>query len=165
MSEKKSKDEMIPKRELWEYRAELKGQLFRALREMLSSLKRSGVNQATIVRRLQADPGRISKRLSGKENMTLETISDLARAMECRVDVKLTHFSEVAFLKTTYQQANAFSIIIAGIEEAGTVIPYPSDLDDDVIQHWEFEQRPIMAIVDSHYESNIKTDELLVANG
>lgn len=157
-----SKDEMITKRELWEYRAELKGQLFRALREMLSSLQSSGVNQATIARRLNADPARVSKRLSGKENMTLETISDLARAMECRIDVQLTHFSEMALTKAAHQQADVFSVIETVLMGAETIIPEPDDLKEGVLQMWEFKRHPRVAF---GLESELRTDnELLEVN-
>ena len=96
MRERKSPVDQIPKRELFAYRAELKGELFRALRAMFRRLhEEEGLTQAEIARRLNADPGLISRRMRGQQNMRLETLSDLARAMNCRVDVKLTSFKSV----------------------------------------------------------------------
>jgi len=41
------------------------------------------------------DEGQLSRRLRGDYDLRLETLSDLARGLECRMDVKLTPLADV----------------------------------------------------------------------
>ena len=41
------------------------------------------------------DEGQLSRRLRGDYDLKLETLSDLARGLECRIDVKLIPLNEV----------------------------------------------------------------------
>jgi hypothetical protein len=45
------------------------------------------INQKTIAGRLGKKPSFVSRCLSGQQNMTIRTIHDLARGMECRLNV------------------------------------------------------------------------------
>lgn len=45
------------------------------------------------------DKGQLSRRLRGDYDLKLETLSDLARGLECRIDVRLIPLSEVVATK------------------------------------------------------------------
>jgi transcriptional regulator with XRE-family HTH domain len=49
--------------------------------------KNRDLNQRKIAERLGRKPSFISRCLSGQQNMTIRTIHDLARAMDCRLEV------------------------------------------------------------------------------
>lgn len=73
------------------YRARLRLQLFTELRALFRRRQReTGLTQNEVADRLGVDDAVISKRLNGEANLTLNTVSDLARAMEGLVDVKIT---------------------------------------------------------------------------
>jgi transcriptional regulator with XRE-family HTH domain len=58
-------------------------------------VKQHGVTQKTLARRIGIDEGQLSRRLRGHYDLRLETLSDLARGLECRIDVKLTPLADV----------------------------------------------------------------------
>lgn len=73
------------------FRARFRLQLFTELRALFRRRQReTGLTQNEVAARLGVDDAVISKRLNGEANLTLNTVSDLARAMEGRVDVKIT---------------------------------------------------------------------------
>jgi transcriptional regulator with XRE-family HTH domain len=80
---------LISKRELAAYRADVKGSIFRQIRELFSNLKEGGLTQKQFASRIDMDEGQLSRRLRGEYDLQLETLSDLARGLECRIDVKL----------------------------------------------------------------------------
>ena len=87
---------IIPKRELLAYRADFKLRAFRQIRKMFNLLKgREGFTQKDLAIALGIDEGLLSRRLSGKNDMRMETFSDLARALECKIEVELVHISEI----------------------------------------------------------------------
>jgi transcriptional regulator with XRE-family HTH domain len=52
--------------------------------------RESGLTQKTIAKRLGKRPEVISRCLAGQQNMTIRTMHDLARAMDCRLDIVVT---------------------------------------------------------------------------
>lgn len=80
----------IPKRELLAYQADVKGAIFRQIREKLARLKERGFTQKELATKIRMDAGLLSRRLRGDYDLQLETLSDLARGLDCRIDVKLT---------------------------------------------------------------------------
>jgi len=86
----------ISKLELLAYQADLKGSIFRQIRQIFHRMKQHGVTQKTLARRIGIDEGQLSRRLRGDYDLRLETLSDLARGLECRIDVKLTPLTDVA---------------------------------------------------------------------
>jgi transcriptional regulator with XRE-family HTH domain len=88
----------ISKRELLAYQADVKGSIFRQIRERFAHLKERGFTQKDLGFCIDMDAGQLSRRLRGDYDLRLETLSDLARALECRIDVKLTPLAEVIAL-------------------------------------------------------------------
>jgi transcriptional regulator with XRE-family HTH domain len=84
----------LSKRELLAYRADIKGSIFRQIREVFSRLKEKGLTQKELAERIDMDAGLLSRRLHGDYDLRLETLSDLARGLDCRIDVKLRPISE-----------------------------------------------------------------------
>ena len=81
----------IPRLELLEYRADVKLEIFRQIRRRFNYLaEKFGFKQGDLAQRLSLDKGLLSKRLKGENDMRLETLSDLARGLDCRIDVMLT---------------------------------------------------------------------------
>jgi transcriptional regulator with XRE-family HTH domain len=85
----------ISKRELLAYQGDLKGSIFRQIRQTFHRMKQHGVTQKALARRIGMDEGQLSRRLRGDYDLRLETLSDLARGLECRIDVKLTPLVDV----------------------------------------------------------------------
>ena len=72
------------------FRARLKYQLFGELRKTFDRLRsEENLTQEEIAFVLDIDKSLVSKRLGGETNMTLDTISDMARAIGARVEVKV----------------------------------------------------------------------------
>jgi plasmid maintenance system antidote protein VapI len=61
----------------------------------LRAQREGTINQKIIARRLGKDPATISRCLSGQQNMTIRTMHDLARAMDCRLQVELVPLSSL----------------------------------------------------------------------
>jgi transcriptional regulator with XRE-family HTH domain len=85
----------IAKRELLAYQADVKGAIFRQIRQIFARLKEGGFTQKDWATRIDMNEGQLSRRLRGDYDLQLETLSDLARGLECRIDVKLTPLREV----------------------------------------------------------------------
>jgi len=79
----------ISKRELLAYQADVKDSIFRQIREVLARLKERGFTQKELADKIGMDAGQLSRRLRGDYDLQLETLSDLARGLDCRIDVKL----------------------------------------------------------------------------
>jgi transcriptional regulator with XRE-family HTH domain len=86
----------ISERELLDYQAYLKMEIFRQIRQRFAQLKKQGFTQKDLALKIGMDEGQLSRRLRGEFDLRLETLSDLARGLECRIDVKVTPISEVA---------------------------------------------------------------------
>jgi transcriptional regulator with XRE-family HTH domain len=89
----------IPKRERLAYQADLKGLIFRQIRQAFIRAKESGFTQKEYAARIDMDEGQLSRRLRGDFDLKLETLSDLARGLEYRIDVKLTPLADVPALQ------------------------------------------------------------------
>ncbi|HEV7601763.1 MAG TPA: helix-turn-helix transcriptional regulator [Bradyrhizobium sp.] len=124
----------ISKRELLAYQADVKGSIFRQIREVLARFKERGFTQKELADKIGMDPGQLSRRLRGDYDLQLETLSDLARGLDCRIDVKLTSINQVL-------NANDAKLVKA-MEDApgdnrsqpprlGTPRPPQKDLNDD----------------------------------
>jgi len=62
----------------------------------------NGLTRAEIARRLKKDKGALSRLLNGRSNMTIETWSDLAWAMDHVIDVSMKPISEVQGNQNTW---------------------------------------------------------------
>ena len=82
----------ISQRELLVYRAELRGAIFRQLHHRLEAIRGEPhkFTQKDLAVRIHADPAVVSRRLAGENDMQLETLCDMARGLECRIEVQLT---------------------------------------------------------------------------
>lgn len=80
----------VSKRELIAYQANVKGAIFRQIRETFSRLKQNGFTQKDLAIKIGMNEGQLSRRLRGDYDLRLETLSDLARGLDCRIDIKLT---------------------------------------------------------------------------
>lgn len=102
------------------YRLRLKSKLFRDIRGLFHRLnKEKGLTQKEIARRLEIDEALVSKRLRGDANLTLNTLCDLARAMDARVDVKVTPLADVqrAQMSTSAPPMRFSSVISEGLHQ------------------------------------------------
>ena len=78
--------------DLWEeYSTNLHG----AYNAMRRAFQRSGLSQDALAIKLDADKGLVSKRLHGKENLTLKTLSFMASAFGCRLFVQFVPYDEI----------------------------------------------------------------------
>jgi transcriptional regulator with XRE-family HTH domain len=107
----------ISKRELLAYQADLKGSIFRQIRQIFHRMKQHGVTQKTLARRIGIDEGQLSRRLRGDYDLRLETLSDLSRGLECRIDVKLTPLADVGLTieaQDAKSEASGHPLVIGG---------------------------------------------------
>src|SRR5689334_1840996 len=74
---------------------------FEMRRAFAKEAKESGITQDEIAERLGVDKSLISRRMRGRSNPTLETLSDMARAMDCRVSLLFEHLRDLH--KANYQ--------------------------------------------------------------
>lgn len=110
--------EPIPKRELLDYRAELKYEIFRQLRRRFNELRVvTGFDQNALAKRLDVDKSLVSRRLKGENDMRLETFSDLARGLDCRIDVTLTPLSTTLAELTQTPFKVVASTVWAGVQD------------------------------------------------
>jgi hypothetical protein len=92
----------VSKRELLAYQADVKGSIFRQIRERFARLKQSGFTQKEWAARIDMDEGHLSRRVRGDYDLQLETLSDLARGLECRINVQLMPLAEAAVAQRNY---------------------------------------------------------------
>lgn len=89
-------DDRIPDDVLAEQWYGLMHQVIGKVQEAYREAAKSGLNQKTIAARLgKKSPEVISRCLSGQKNMTLRTLHELARAMDCRLDVSVTPLKNI----------------------------------------------------------------------
>jgi transcriptional regulator with XRE-family HTH domain len=86
----------LSKGDLWE---EFSTNLHGAYNAMRHAFRRSGLSQDALAIKLSADKGLVSRRLHGKENLTLKTLSFMASAFGCRLAVFFVPYEEVATLE------------------------------------------------------------------
>jgi transcriptional regulator with XRE-family HTH domain len=79
----------IPPRELLAYREEFKRSVFRQIHAWLAVRKATGLTQKAIADRIDMDDGQLSKFLKGERDLRVETLSDVSRALDCRIVAKL----------------------------------------------------------------------------
>lgn len=89
---------------------------YSAMRGVFRRLAAGGLTQDDIAERLDVDKALISKRLRGRENLTLKTLSFMASAMGCRLSISFTPYASVrpaamttGLLGTTIQNTTANS--------------------------------------------------------
>lgn len=74
-------------------------QYFGFMQDLISKIQHRfrfvGLTQKNIAARLKRQPAVISRWLSGQENMTVRTMHDLARAMDCRLEINLVPLDQV----------------------------------------------------------------------
>jgi transcriptional regulator with XRE-family HTH domain len=87
----------IADRELGAYRAEIKGEIFREIRRVLHERKKRGFTQKELARRLGMDEGFLSRKLKGEDDLQLDTLSDLARGLDCKLEVSVVPLSHPKF--------------------------------------------------------------------
>jgi hypothetical protein len=66
------------------------------IEQMQATFRNSAKEQKFIAARLGKAPSVISRCLSGQQNMTIRTIHDLARAMDCRLEVAFRPLKDLA---------------------------------------------------------------------
>ncbi len=127
----------ISKRELLAYQADVKGAIFRQIRETFSRLKQSGFTQKDLAIKIGMNEGQLSRRLRGDYDLRLETLSDLARGLNCRIDVKLTPLPSTSVLASDRATPAAVSKSL-GFSEASTVEKYHETIRSEMLK-----ERPI----------------------
>src|SRR5690348_14956152 len=86
----------IPKHELADYAADVKSQLLRQIRRRFKLLhERDEFTQSDLAARLGVNKAVICRRLQGENDMRVETMAEMARGLDCRVDVTLTPIGQV----------------------------------------------------------------------
>lgn len=82
--------------------------------EMQRAFLKSGLSQDEIAERLGRDPAFVSRCLRGQSNMTVRTANNIARSMDCRLDVSFLALSEL-------QPSNLQPHVLPQIWEPGRV--------------------------------------------
>ena len=99
---KPTNEKRILDEELEVFRAALKRKLHSQIYRIFLKLKKTtGLTQKDIAERLNIDQALVSKRLRGDANITLDTISDLARAMEATIELSATLWKEQTIAQDT----------------------------------------------------------------
>jgi transcriptional regulator with XRE-family HTH domain len=83
---------LIPTDELSELWFSLKQQV---LSKLQAAARRSKLTQEDIAARIRKSPAVISRCLRGKENMTLRTMHEIARGMNCRLRIELDDLNNI----------------------------------------------------------------------
>jgi transcriptional regulator with XRE-family HTH domain len=88
--------QVIPKDTLWQdYYANLKTALA-SMRELFRlRAQTDGLTQDDIAASLDIDKSLVSRRLKGEENFTLKTLSSMATAMRCRLQIRFRPYEEL----------------------------------------------------------------------
>jgi Helix-turn-helix len=86
----------IPKAELAEQWFSFLHGLIGSLQKTYISMSRDGtINQKIMGARLGKDAASVSRWMSGQQNMTVRTLHDLARAMDCRLEILVRPLNDV----------------------------------------------------------------------
>jgi transcriptional regulator with XRE-family HTH domain len=109
----------ISSRELLAYQADVKGAIFRQIRETFSRLKQTGFTQKDLAFKIGMNEGQLSRRLRGDYDLRLETLSDLARGLDCRIDVKLAPISSASVCESDLTASGSVSKSVE-FQEAST---------------------------------------------
>jgi hypothetical protein len=89
--------EAIPERDLFYYRARQRNRIFEELVGFFAECaQHDGVTKKLIASRLKRDPAQVTRWLSQPSNLTLDTISDLLRAMDAELEVSVKGFHDFA---------------------------------------------------------------------
>lgn len=84
----------IPDEQLADYWFDLRHAVFE---QLTARFRESGLRQKDIAERLgQKSEARVSKWLNGRENLTLRTMSDIARAIGCRLEVRVRPLKDIS---------------------------------------------------------------------
>ena len=83
----------IPKEDLAELWFSFNHNVLEQLQSRARELKKDGITQEIIAARLGVGPAVVSRRLKGRQNMSMRTMHDLARAMGCRLRVAVDDLS------------------------------------------------------------------------
>jgi transcriptional regulator with XRE-family HTH domain len=67
----------------------------RTFRKLTKAIRLSGCDQVEIARRINMDPGQLSRILSGERNVTIRTLFNIARAVDRRLDIQITDLAEM----------------------------------------------------------------------
>jgi len=78
-------DEPASEAELRAYRAELRTSIFRQIHARLAELREAGFTQDEMAATIGMQPSQLSRLLKGESDLQLETLSDLARGLGCRI--------------------------------------------------------------------------------
>jgi len=97
-----------------------------ALGELQSAFRRinktKGLTQKDIGAKLGMDPARVSKCLRGRTNMTLRTMHNLARAMDCRLVISLQELGSLRPTNRPPTIANQIEKVTPTGSSGGTMI-------------------------------------------
>jgi transcriptional regulator with XRE-family HTH domain len=96
----------IPHRELLAYREEIKRSIFRQIHAKISASRAAGQTQKAIADRIDMDDGQLSKFLKGERDLRIETLSDVARALDCRILAKLEPLRSETRVSLTFAAAD-----------------------------------------------------------
>jgi transcriptional regulator with XRE-family HTH domain len=94
----------LSKGDLWE---EFATNLHGAYNAMRRAFQRSGLSQDALAVKLDADKSLVSRRLHGKENLTLKTLSFMASAFGCRLAIFFVPYEEIAAVEQIATAGNA----------------------------------------------------------
>lgn len=116
----------LSKGDLWE---EYSTNLHAAYSALRHAFRRSGLTQDELADLLGADKGLTSKRLHGKANLTLKTLSFIASALKCRLQIYFVPYDEVkaveqrgtAIIASLVQPASTLNDATDGLAEPSTV--------------------------------------------
>jgi transcriptional regulator with XRE-family HTH domain len=85
----------IPEERLHEYWLIVLHDVLGELQRGARRAEADGINQEVIAARLGRSPSFVSRCLRGKQNMTLRTMNNIARAMDCRLAISLQHLADL----------------------------------------------------------------------
>jgi transcriptional regulator with XRE-family HTH domain len=100
----------LSERELLSYQADVRGQIFRQIHRVFLNLKQQGFTQRKFAKRLRMHPSQLSRIMKGDSDLRLETLSDLARALECRIEVRIIPIDVDALREQEESQAIIFDL-------------------------------------------------------
>lgn len=91
------KGKNLSEKEKNKFRVRFKGDVIRQLRGLFDRFAREEkLTQKELAQRVNADEALISKRLKGEANLTMNTVSDMARAMGARPELRLFAYKDMS---------------------------------------------------------------------
>jgi transcriptional regulator with XRE-family HTH domain len=83
------------------------GHAYRTMLNAFEKRERAGtLSQDKLAKLLSVDKSLISRRLKGAENLTLRTLSYMAKAMNCRLLVEFKPYEEIGIPNSRYDDLN-----------------------------------------------------------